>query len=244
MLAGRKVTSIATSLRLNRLLMALAQEGRDPVATLRPVLVAFKRKDVLSEDIQVFILEGIWSAYVYRWGNNDNVSIKIARAAKKKLAGLSNVGVDLPDDVQTLRFLAEPVREQAQEKRRSRGGDRKSGTRSDQTHLIRILIRLDHEASKRMPFHSAERDIDGKAHAQKRRAPIGWGGPLERFVRAGLEVIERKSSLPISQTAIKRVFQRMKEDGALKSRISFDLGNFSNHSPGCKWSLMFADDGE
>jgi hypothetical protein len=219
MLAGRKVTSIGISLRLNCLLMALARGGRDPVATLSPVLIAFKRKDALSEDIQEFILEGIWNTYVYRWGNNDNVSIKVARAAKKKLAGLSNVGVDLPDDAQTLRFLAEPMREQAQEQRRGRGGDRKSGTRSNQTHLIRILIRLNHEASKRMPFHNSERDVDGKALAQKRRAPIGWGGPVERFVRAGLEAIERNSSLPISPTAIKRVFQRMKKEGALKSRI-------------------------
>jgi hypothetical protein len=185
MSVNRKVTSIATSLPIDNLMLALAREGRDPLATLGPILTAFKRKDTLPEALQCFLLEGLWSAYVYRWGNNDNVSIKIARAAKKKLAGVSNVGIDLPDDIQTLRFLAEPMLEQARERRRGRGGDRKSGTRSDQTHLIRILIRLYFEATKRMPFHSAERGIDGKALAQRRRAPIGWGSPLERFVRAG-----------------------------------------------------------
>src|SRR6516164_9178808 len=83
--ADRNISPIATSLPINCLLSALAREERDPVATLGPVIAAFKRKDALPESLLRFLLEGIWSAYVYRWGNNDNVSNKIKRTKKRKL---------------------------------------------------------------------------------------------------------------------------------------------------------------
>jgi hypothetical protein len=219
MSSDSKVSSVANLQNpINCLLLALMLAGYEPLAMLRPVLMAFKRKDELPDNIRTFLLEGIWSAYVYWRGNNDQVSNRIARGAKNKLAGLS-APADLPDCIGTLQFLAQPALKRANKRKSGRGGDHKTGTRSNQTHLIRILIRLYTDAGKLMSFHSQEQKTDGKFIARKKRRPTGWGGPLERFVRAGLEVVQGKPSSPITQTAIKRVFQRMKKEGVLKSHI-------------------------
>ena len=85
---------------------------------------------------------------------------------------------------------------------KGRGGDRKFGKPSMQTKVIRILIRTYDEVLRRDP-HS--------------RRSIGWGGPLKRFVRAGLGVIDPKLESRITDKMIQNTFERMKKQHILKS---------------------------
>jgi hypothetical protein len=137
------------------------------------------------------LLNGLLDAVRYWRDNATDQPQKRAQAFRKLLDELGHV--EQIEFVKKLEAIAAAKRKQG------RGGDRKSGSKKPQTHLIRILIGLYDRA-----------DVF---------RPTRWGGPLQRFVRAGLDAIDEGLSRRIDNDnkAIANVFQRMKAEGILKS---------------------------
>jgi hypothetical protein len=176
---------------IRQLLILLKPNARTKV---RRVLRAFS-KNRLDASTRWYLLEGLLGAARYWRDNAEGQPQRIAQNARRLL---DSIGDDERTEfVTTLEAIATPKR------KHGRGGDRKSGTKKPETHLIRILIGLYDRA-----------DVFRRAGRGGRRT--GWGGPLQRFVRAGLEAIHG-GKLP-SDNAIKNAFESMKADGVLKSK--------------------------
>ena len=160
------------------------------------VLQAFPKKhwrgkaDRLDLSTRQYLLNGLLDAVRYWRDNAKDQPQKRAQAFRKLLDELGHV--EQIEFVKKLEAIAAAKRKQGH------GGDRKSGNKKPQTHLIRILIGLFDRANV---FR-----------------PTGWGGPLQRFVRASLDAIDAELSKRISNKAIADVFERMKTEGILKSK--------------------------
>jgi hypothetical protein len=161
------------------------------------VLEAFRKKrwlgntkDRLDPSIRRYLLSGLLDAARYWRDNATDRPQKRAQVVRKLLDLMGDA--EPIEVVNTLEAIAAPKRKQG------RGGDRKSGSKKPQSHLVRILIGLYDRA-----------DVFRQT---------GWGGPLQRFVRASLDAIDAELSKRISNKAIADVFERMKTEGILKSK--------------------------
>ena len=139
-------------------------------------------KDRLDQSTRQLLLEGLLDVARYWRDNASGQPKRIAQQARKL--------VDLMGDAEPTEFYTTLEAVAAPKRKSGRGGDRKSGSKTPQTHLIRLLISLYDRA-----------DVF---------RPVGWGGPLQRFIRAGLEAIHG-GRLP-SDAAIKQAFERMKAE--------------------------------